>query len=380
MVWVLWDILIPLLASFALGTLLGWLLWSWRRQRHDSAELTVESAEVSSDATIAVTTGGESIADEPMKSVLPDTEAEVTHSKAINHSDDAEPGSSEESAATSETKSMEAANIVLINERDQANQALENLQCETDTMRERIAELEAATQHSSVIMPANSDTGNTEQTKDNEESDHLRTELQQLNNTLEKERKARRATELELLNIKNKHDKLAKKKLSTADAAELNDEAESSRATTVPEVSSADQSTTLTETGINSSGQNGLVESGASNVKNQAKHPAIANNGQDSKGWSIAQEKPPTQEKPPARKKTPAKKHDKLTDIRGVGPVLEKMLNENGIYYFDQVANLDESGMEELQLQIPQCAGRIKRDGWVKQAKKLQLKKYGEMA
>jgi len=32
MTWVLWDILVPLLTSFGLGTLLGWLLWRWRRQ------------------------------------------------------------------------------------------------------------------------------------------------------------------------------------------------------------------------------------------------------------------------------------------------------------------------------------------------------------
>jgi len=29
MTWVLWDILVPLLISFGLGTLLGWMLWRW---------------------------------------------------------------------------------------------------------------------------------------------------------------------------------------------------------------------------------------------------------------------------------------------------------------------------------------------------------------
>jgi len=76
--------------------------------------------------------------------------------------------------------------------------------------------------------------------------------------------------------------------------------------------------------------------------------------------------------------KEPAKdERDKLTDIKGVGPVLEKVLHSTGIYYFQQVAMLDESGIDELQQQIPQFPGRIQRDQWVDQAGELYKKKYG---
>jgi len=77
----------------------------------------------------------------------------------------------------------------------------------------------------------------------------------------------------------------------------------------------------------------------------------------------------------------PAKKdRDDLTAIKGVGPVLEKVLHDTGIYYFRQMALLDKDGIDELQEQIPQFPGRIRRDQWVKQAKKLHQKKHGAAA
>ena len=71
---------------------------------------------------------------------------------------------------------------------------------------------------------------------------------------------------------------------------------------------------------------------------------------------------------------------DQLTDIKGVGPVLEGLLHDSGIYYFKQIALLDKDGINELQEQIPQFPGRIKRDKWVSQAKTLHRQKYGVAA
>ncbi|OED39077.1 hypothetical protein AB833_16160 [Chromatiales bacterium (ex Bugula neritina AB1)] len=36
MLWVLWDILLPVLLAFCSGVMVGWLLWRWRRQVFDS--------------------------------------------------------------------------------------------------------------------------------------------------------------------------------------------------------------------------------------------------------------------------------------------------------------------------------------------------------
>lgn len=40
MLWVLWDIVLPLVVTFLLGVLLGWLLWRWRRKRLDAEGLS----------------------------------------------------------------------------------------------------------------------------------------------------------------------------------------------------------------------------------------------------------------------------------------------------------------------------------------------------
>jgi len=40
MLWVLWDIVLPLIATFLLGLFIGWLLWRWRRSRIDADRLS----------------------------------------------------------------------------------------------------------------------------------------------------------------------------------------------------------------------------------------------------------------------------------------------------------------------------------------------------
>ena len=40
MLWVLWDIVLPLIAAFLTGLLTGWLLWRWRRRRIDADGLS----------------------------------------------------------------------------------------------------------------------------------------------------------------------------------------------------------------------------------------------------------------------------------------------------------------------------------------------------
>jgi len=64
----------------------------------------------------------------------------------------------------------------------------------------------------------------------------------------------------------------------------------------------------------------------------------------------------------------PQGKADDLKLIKGVGPVLEKKLNDAGIFHFWQVAALKKAQIEELEEEMS-FPGRITRDEWVKQAK-----------
>jgi predicted flap endonuclease-1-like 5' DNA nuclease len=69
---------------------------------------------------------------------------------------------------------------------------------------------------------------------------------------------------------------------------------------------------------------------------------------------------------------------DNLEDINGVGPVLAKMLNDMGIYYFRQVAAWSEEDVDYVDSRLEDFKGRIHREDWVGSAKEEHFKKYGE--
>ena len=70
---------------------------------------------------------------------------------------------------------------------------------------------------------------------------------------------------------------------------------------------------------------------------------------------------------------------DNLQLIKGVGKVLEGVLNETGIYHFDQIANLsaDEVLWLDNSMSFP---GRIEREEWVAQARDLAAGKATEFS
>jgi poly(3-hydroxybutyrate) depolymerase len=61
---------------------------------------------------------------------------------------------------------------------------------------------------------------------------------------------------------------------------------------------------------------------------------------------------------------------DNLKAITGVGPKLEKVLNEAGIFHFWQIAGLTGPQIEALDDRLD-FRGRIARDNWIEQARKL---------
>lgn len=62
---------------------------------------------------------------------------------------------------------------------------------------------------------------------------------------------------------------------------------------------------------------------------------------------------------------------DDLKQIKGVGPKLEGLLNEMGIYHFSQVAGWRKKEVEWADQNLVGFKGRVSRDEWVKQAKVL---------
>jgi small subunit ribosomal protein S2 len=59
---------------------------------------------------------------------------------------------------------------------------------------------------------------------------------------------------------------------------------------------------------------------------------------------------------------------DDLTKLNGVGPQLEKKLNEGGIFHYWQLAAMQPGDLAAIDNQL-KLNGRIERDGWVAQAR-----------
>jgi predicted flap endonuclease-1-like 5' DNA nuclease len=60
---------------------------------------------------------------------------------------------------------------------------------------------------------------------------------------------------------------------------------------------------------------------------------------------------------------------DDLKQIKGVGPVLEKLLHSLGFYHFDQVAAWTAEEVAWVDENLEGFKGRVSRDEWVAQAK-----------
>ncbi len=66
---------------------------------------------------------------------------------------------------------------------------------------------------------------------------------------------------------------------------------------------------------------------------------------------------------------------DDLKLIKGIGPKLEGILNDLGIYKFSHIATWTQSDIDEISTKLGSFKDRISRDDWVKKAHKLDKKK-----
>ncbi|WP_294608226.1 NADH-quinone oxidoreductase subunit E [uncultured Roseovarius sp.] len=85
--------------------------------------------------------------------------------------------------------------------------------------------------------------------------------------------------------------------------------------------------------------------------------------------------------KKPRMMKAPRKSGaDDLKMIKGVGPKLEKLLNDMGFYHFDQIAKWTEAEVAWADQNLVGFKGRVSRDTWVEQAKLLAEGKETEFS
>jgi predicted flap endonuclease-1-like 5' DNA nuclease len=70
---------------------------------------------------------------------------------------------------------------------------------------------------------------------------------------------------------------------------------------------------------------------------------------------------------------------DSLQEIGGIDSDIERLLNESGCFQFKQLADFSDDDIDWLSRTLPDMPDlkeRIARDGWIEQARELQVKKY----
>jgi predicted flap endonuclease-1-like 5' DNA nuclease len=82
----------------------------------------------------------------------------------------------------------------------------------------------------------------------------------------------------------------------------------------------------------------------------------------------------------PTLLQTDSIRRDDLTRIEGIGPFLERQLNDAGIYTYEQMSRWDGSDINTITQQIRYFPGRIEREDWVGQAIRLQQAQQSENA
>lgn len=73
--------------------------------------------------------------------------------------------------------------------------------------------------------------------------------------------------------------------------------------------------------------------------------------------------------KPQGLRAARAGQADDLKKIEGIGPALEKLCNELGVFHFDQIAAWGEAEIAWMDSNLKGFHGRVTRDKWVAQAK-----------
>jgi len=326
MYWILSDILIPLALTFCLGVLVSWMWWKNTRSFASASSKAI----VEGDSDIA-----------------------PSNSDGISVS------------------GLEAANIALIDERDTAARELVEVKRQLEELSESSALSDEATEHANnseangftATLPIV--TGLTPEQSIQADLEATTTELEDVKETLEAERRAKREVALELLNANNRLEKLSVETVESdtnSISIDRHKEEVAARDAQIRQLRGR-----LREQSENSTPAETVQVPTPVEIAQTGKSSAKSNNSAVV-GWTVPEKKPAKKDR------------DELTQIKGVGPALEKLLHKAGIFHFEQLAKLDKSGVDELQEMLTGFPGRVRRDKWINQARQLHKKKYGTPA
>ena len=161
------------------------------------------------------------------------------------------------------------------------------------------------------------------------------------------------------------------------------------------ELDASNDPTSVTQTGI----EEAIDEAGAvgESAEAQAEESAVESEGvagapddepanerdseAEDESWDEADDEPEalatTADVTELRDREPGGLRDNLRLIKGIGPAIEKTLNELGIFRYHQIAEMTEYDIDRIAQRLKGFSTRIYREDWIGQARELQLKKSG---
>ena len=101
--------------------------------------------------------------------------------------------------------------------------------------------------------------------------------------------------------------------------------------------------------------------------------PEVLTDGHDASNDTIDTEQPAVPEAEPTGERGNTLRDD-LQQIRGVGPAIEKTLNELGIYRYQQISNMSEYDIDRVARRLKGFHSRIYREDWIGQARELDAR------
>ena len=101
--------------------------------------------------------------------------------------------------------------------------------------------------------------------------------------------------------------------------------------------------------------------------------PEVLTDGHDASNDTIDTEQLVVPDAEPASERGNTLRDD-LQQIRGIGPAIEKTLNELGIYRYQQISNMSEYDIDRIARRLKGFHSRIYREDWIGQARELDAR------
>jgi predicted flap endonuclease-1-like 5' DNA nuclease len=108
---------------------------------------------------------------------------------------------------------------------------------------------------------------------------------------------------------------------------------------------------------------------GSVSVVEPVQHPDVLTEGRDASNDTIDTEGPTIEPESGGNSL-----RDNLQLIRGIGPAIEKTLNEMGIFRYQQIAGMSEYDIDRIAHRLKGLHSRIYREDWIGQARELDTR------